>query len=321
MKKNYLKKQPKVAIIGVGFVGSSCAYAIALRQIASEIILIDVDTKRANSERLDIGQGIPFIGNIKITSGGYENCADCDVIIITAGLGRKPGESRLDLALKNMPIAKSIIDNIMKYYNGGVILVVSNPLDIVTYFIQKWSGLPKGRVVGTGTILDTSRFIYSLSNRFNVNVHNISASILGEHGDSQVPIWSRVQINGAHIDEYCKLSNISFSQSDKDEISNEVKTAGATVINGKGATYYAIATCVSEVVDSIIKDKNTVMTLSTVLNGEYGISDVALSIPSIINANGVQRHINYSLTPKEEALLIDSANQIKNFLNQMPDKA
>jgi L-lactate dehydrogenase len=316
---NYtFKKKSKVAIIGTGFVGASAAYAISMRHIVSEIVLIDVDAKRANSERLDISHGIPHMGYIKITAGTYENCADCDVIVITAGLGRKPGESRLDLGIKNMPIAKSIIGNIMKYYNGGVILVVSNPLDVITYFIQKWSGLPNGRVVGTGTLLDTSRFVSALSSRFGVNAASIHATILGEHGDSMVPIWSKVQIDECPINEYCELSGLPFTEDDKIAIGEKVKTAGARVINGKGATYFAIATCVCDAVDSIVKNKNTILPLSTILNGEYGISDVALSVPCVLNANGVERKICYSISDEEQALLNDSAKQIKDFIAQMP---
>lgn len=317
MCENLFKKKSKVAIIGAGFVGSSVAYAISMRQIVSEIVLIDVDLNKATGESLDIFHGIPFMGQIKIYAGTYEDCADCDVIVITAGLGRKPGETRLDLGRKNVPIAKSITENIMKFYNGGIILVVSNPLDVMTYFIQKWSGLPNGMVVGSGTILDTSRFISHLSNHFNVNVDNISASMLGEHGDSMVPIWSRVFINGCHIDEYCKLNDISFTDEDKEEMAVTVRTAGATVIKSKGATYYAIATCVCEIVDTIVKDKNTILTLSTIVDGEYGISDVALSLPCLINAKGVQKRFEYSLSEKEEKLFCESAQQIKNFLNEL----
>ena len=310
------KSKSKVAIIGAGFVGSSAAFAMAISQVVSELVIIDVNHEKAIGEAMDINHGLPFLGQMKIYAGDYSDCNDCDVIVITAGLGRKPGETRLDLANKNVPIAKEITANVMKYYTQGVILVVSNPLDILTYMIQKWSGLPNGMVFGTGTSLDSSRFRYLLSQKFNVDVNNIHGYIIGEHGDTQFPTWSVSNIGGKSINEYCNDGTGVFTEADKPIITQEVISAGALTIKNKGATYYAIAVVINSMVETILKNQNSIRTVSSIIEGNYGISDVALSLPSVIGANGVIRLLDVALDAEEERLLSYSADQIKDFLNQ-----
>ena len=310
------KSKSKVAIIGAGFVGSSAAYAMAISQVVSELVIIDVNREKAMGEAMDINHGLPFLGQMNIYAGDYSDCHDCDVIVVTAGLGRKPGETRLDLANKNVPIAKEITANIMKYYTQGVILVVSNPLDILTYMIQKWSGLPNGMVFGTGTSLDSSRFRYLLSKKFNVDVNNIHGYIIGEHGDTQFPAWSVTNIGGKKISDYCNDGSGVFNETDKPLITQEVITAGAQTIKYKGATYYAIAVVINSMVETILKNQNSIRTVSSILDGNYGVSDVALSLPSVIGANGVVRILDVALDETEEILLRYSADQIKEFLSQ-----
>lgn len=312
-----VKSKSKVAIIGAGFVGASTAFAMSLQQMATEVVLIDVNKEKAYGEALDINHGISFVGQMAVYSGDYSDVKDCDVIIITAGANRKPGETRLDLAKKNVSIAKEITANIMKHYNHGVILVVSNPVDILTYMITKWSGLPSGRVMGSGTVLDSSRFRYLLSKKLNVDVRNVHGYIIGEHGDSQLPAWSATHIAGQNIGEYAQTPGGIFTAEDKIAIAEEVKKAGAEIIKNKGATYYAIAITISAIVETLLKNQNTIRTVGSVINGNYGIEDVSLSLPSIVNSDGVQSIIPLVLSPEEEDALRASAESVKSVLNEV----
>lgn len=310
-------KNSKIAIIGTGFVGASISFAMALNQLATEVVLIDVNKQKAIGEALDISHGLPFIGQMSVYAGDYSDCKNCDVIIITAGLNRKPDESRIDLVKKNIGIAKEITTNIMKHYNYGVILVVSNPVDILTYMIQQWSGLPNGKVIGSGTVLDSSRFRYLLSKRLNVDVRNVHGYIIGEHGDSQLPAWSATHIAGKNICEYFQIPGSGIVEADMTLISEEVKQSGAEIIKNKGATYYAIAISVNTIVETVLKNQNTIRTISSVVNGQYGIYDVALSLPTVINANGVANILETKLSKEEETLLKKSAEQLKIILDEV----
>lgn len=312
-----IEGKPKIAIIGAGFVGASAAFAMSLNQLASEVVLIDANHQKAVGEAMDISHGLSFLGQMSIYAGGYSDCADCDIIIITAGISRKSGESRLDLTKKNVAIAKDIATNIMKYYTRGVILVVSNPVDILTYVIQKTTGLPNGRVLGTGTSLDSSRFRFLLSNKLKVDVRNVHGYIIGEHGDSQLPVWSATHIAGKNIEEYCKTPESGFTEEDKIQIANEVKAAGAEIIKNKGATYYAIAVTINTLVESLLKNQNTIRTVSSVINGAYGINDVALSLPSMINYNGVYDYLHLNLNAYELEALQKSAEHLKLMLKEI----
>ncbi len=314
-----LQGKSKIAIIGAGYVGAAIAYNVAINRTASEIVLIDVNNDKAMGEALDINHGLCHLGQMNIHAGDYSDCANCDAIVMTAGLNRKPGETRLDLANKNVPVAKSITENIMKYYNHGVIIVVANPADILTYLIQKWSGLPANLVFGTGTALDSARFRFYLAQKLNVDIQNIHGYIIGEHGDSQVPVWSATQVAGQSVDVYCKSLGISLTDADKLDIVTKTKNGGAEVIRLKGATYFAIAGIVENVIEAVIKDKNSIKTVASVLDGAYGIHDVALSLPSVINQKGVDGIIQYDLTPKEAAALQESARTLKAFIAQIPN--
>lgn len=309
----------KVAIIGAGNVGASIAFAMALQQYASEIVLIDEKKEKAVGEALDINHGLCFLGQMAVYSGDYSDISSCDVIIVTAGIGRKPGETRLDLAKKNVVIAKDITENVMKYYTHGVILVVSNPVDILTYKIQKWSGLPNGRVFGSGTVLDSARFRFSLAEKFNVDVKNVHGYIVGEHGDTQLPLWSATHIAGMNAEEYGNMHNSTFSNEDKELIKEDTKKAGSIIIKNKGATYYAIAVAVNTLVETLLKNQNTIRTVSSVIDGSYGINDVAISLPSLINSSGVERIVEFPITGEEEKMLKASADAIKSILDVVKD--
>ncbi|MHB1453157.1 MAG: L-lactate dehydrogenase [Saccharofermentanales bacterium] len=309
----------KIVIIGAGFVGSSTAFAVSLKQMVNEVVLVDVFKDKAEGEAMDINHGLSFLGQMSVYAGDYSDCADCDAIIITAGANRKPGESRIDLAKKNVAIAKEITMNVMKYYTRGVILVVSNPVDILTYKIQKWSGLPNGKVFGTGTMLDSSRFRYLISEKFGIDVRNVHGYIIGEHGESQLPLWSATHIAGKRITDYFDDPDFSFTDEDRESIVDDVKNAGANIISKKGATYYAIAVGISTILESLLKNQNTIRTVSSVMNGQYGISDVALSLPSMVNEFGVADIFDLKLTDEEQAALEYSASQLKVILEEVKD--
>jgi L-lactate dehydrogenase len=307
----------KVAIIGAGAVGSATAFAMSMQQACTELVLIDVNKDKARGEALDISHGLPFLGPMELYAGDYSDVKDCDLIIITAGIPRKPGETRLDLAKKNVMLGKSITQSVMEKYTTGNILVVSNPVDILTYMVTQWSGLPRNRVLGSGTVLDSARFRTLLSQKLDIDVRNVHGYIIGEHGDSQLPAWSATNIAGLSIDDYSKTTGISFTQADRIEIAEKTRFSGAEVISLKGATFNGIAVSVSTIARSLLKGENTIRTVGSVLNGEYGISDVATNVPSIIGADGIERVLELELEPQELRFLQNSAEQVKGILKEV----
>lgn len=309
----------KVAIIGAGFVGSSAAFAMSIKQNVNELVLIDVFKEKAEGEAMDISHGLPFLGQMKVWCGDYSDVADCDVIVITAGANRKPGETRIDLAKKNVAIAKGVTENVMKYYTKGVILVVANPIDILTYKIQKWSGLPVNKVIGTGTTLDSARFRQVIGARYDVDVSNVHGYIIGEHGDTQLPAWSTTHIAGINIADYSAMAGKPLTEEVKADIMSEVKTSGADIIKKKGATYYGIGITIATVVDSLLRNQNTIRPISSVMSGKYGISDVALSVPSIINADGLKSVLDVKYTDEELVGLKKSADALKAIIEEVKD--
>ena len=309
----------KVAIIGAGQVGSAVAYCAAIQQLCSELILIDIDEAKAEGEAMDIAHGLPFLGAMHIRSGSYADVVDCDLIIMTAGAARKPGETRLDLAAKNCRIAKSITKSIMQYYNGGVIMVVANPVDILTLKIQQWSGLPANKVVGSGTALDTIRFRYLLGQFLNVDVTNVHAYIVGEHGDTQFPLWSKVSIGGISLQEYLDCTDYKLDDAVKARITTETKTAGAEIIKRKGATFNGVAVSTCTIAKSILRDSNTIRTVGCVLEGEFGLRDIVLSVPAVLNKDGIEKVLAFELSGDEREALYASAGKMKEVLDQLKD--
>lgn len=309
------KTNSKVVVVGAGNVGSATAYAIAQQQLCGELVIVDVAADKAEGEALDIAHGMPFVGGMKVYSAGYEACKDADVIVITAGAGRKPGETRLDLANKNANIIKAVTGEIMKHYNGALILVISNPVDVITTLILKWSGLPADRVVGSGTILDTSRLRYVLGRHFGVEVMSVQAYVLGEHGDSQFVSWHLSNIAGVGIDEYAKMTKVDLGDSVKAQIEEEVRLGGANVIKRKGATNFGIAACVASVTKSLLGNFNTVYSVGSMFSGQYGISDIVLSTPTIVGGSGVVRQLECPLPAQELEKMNYSAEQIKSFVD------
>lgn len=313
------KHGSKVAIIGSGAVGSTIAYSMAIQQLCTELVLVDVNADKAKGEALDISHALPFLGQMDLYAGSYADLKDCDLIILTAGIPRKAGETRMDLAKKNVALGKEITKNVMEHYNSGNIVVVSNPCDILTYMVSKWSGLPKNRVLGSGTVLDSARFRTLLSQKLDIDVRNVHGYIIGEHGDTQLPAWSATNIAGLSIDDYARTTGISFTQADRAEIAERTRLGGAEVIKLKGATFYGIGVSVSTIAQSLLKGENTIRTVGSVLNGEYGITDVCTNVPTIIGANGIEKVLELELDPQELRFLQHSAEQVKAILNEVKD--
>ncbi|MBR3331722.1 MAG: L-lactate dehydrogenase [Mogibacterium sp.] len=304
----------KVAIIGAGFVGSSIAYALTIRNLANDIVLIDVNPKRAMGEAMDIQHGIPYMGRSSVRAGDYTDCKNCDLIIITAGRPRRPGETRLDMIADNIGIMRNVVEQIKPYYTHSVIMVVSNPVDIMTHKVAEWTGLPNGMVFGTGCILDTSRLVRSISDYIHINTEAIKCNIVGEHGDSQFAVWSRLTIAGMSMDDYCRNVGLEWGDWQKGLLNNKVRKMGATIIDAKGRTHYGIATCVCFLADAILNQRPSIAPVSSPLQGEYGIKGVSLSLPSIVGVRGIEHRLEETWSAEEVALLRKSAETLSSKL-------
>lgn len=308
----------KVVIVGAGAVGSTFAYALAQKSLADEIALIDVNHEYAEGQVLDLAHGLPYYPSVEIYVGKKEDYADAHVIVITAGAKQAPGESRLDLLQKNSRMIESLIDDIVSQDSQAVIVVTSNPVDVLTHVALKRSGWPKNRVIGSGTVLDSARFRYLLSQHCNVDVGNVHAYILGEHGDSEFAAWSMTNIGGVPIDEYCPLCDgCDDWDAHREEIVRQVRESAYHIINYKGATYFAIGMALTRIVGTILQDQRSVLTVSTLLEGEYGIEEVCLGIPCVVGKDGVHQVIEAKLDPEEQKLLQKSAATLQNALKEL----
>ncbi len=308
----------KIVIVGAGFVGATTAYAIMNWGLASEIVLVDINEKKAEGEAMDLSHGAAFVKPVKVRSGGYEECKDARIVIITAGANQEPGETRLDLVHKNTRVFKSIVPEIMKYTKDAILLVVTNPVDILTYVTKKLSGLPSSQVIGSGTVLDTSRFRYLLSEHCRVNPRNIHGYILGEHGDHEVTAWSLTTVAGVPFTDYCVFCGRQCNNEEfREEISRQVRNAAYEIIERKGATYYAVGLGVARIVESILRDENSILTVSTILEGQYGLENVALSLPVILGAEGIVRVLNLDLAPEEEKKLREIGELLQGIIKDL----
>ncbi|MBW2147613.1 MAG: L-lactate dehydrogenase [Deltaproteobacteria bacterium] len=304
----------KVAIIGAGMVGATFAYSLMIRGLASEIVLIDINAKRAEGEAMDINHAMPFASPAKIYAGTYKDCRDAALMVITAGAAQKSGESRLALAEKNVAIFKEIIPKIIQYNSQGIVIIVTNPVDILTYVTLKLSGLSSQRVMGSGAILDTARFRFEIGRKFEVSPRNVHAYIIGEHGDSELPVWSSATIAGVRIKDYCPLCGMEYHRSEMEEIFERVRTAAYDIIDRKGATYYAIALGLVQLAGGILRDENAVFTVSSLIQDFYGVNGVCLSVPSIVNRNGIRQVLKIPLDDSEMEKLKSSASVLKEIL-------
>jgi L-lactate dehydrogenase len=313
-------KERKVAIVGAGAVGSTFAYALAQTGIAEAIVLLDQNRELMKGQVLDLEHGFPFWPTISIREGSPADYHDAHVIVITAGAKQQPGESRLNLLKKNITIMEKIAIDINAQGSQAVIVVVSNPVDLLTYALSKKSGWPQGRVFGAGTFLDSARFRYLLSQHCGIDVHNVHAYILGEHGDSEFAPWSMAHIAGMPIDQYCLVCNKCYDlKKERKKIEDEVRDSAYHIIDYKGSTNFAIGLALVQIVAAIIRNQHSVLTVSTLLNGEYGIHDVCISIPCILSGRGVERIIEERLTDDELHALISSADVLRKTLKDVYD--
>jgi len=304
----------RVALIGTGFVGSSYAFALLNQGITEELVLIDLNKEKAEGDAMDLNHGLPFSpSRTKIWYGSYQDCGEADLIVITAGANQKPGETRLDLVEKNTRIFKGIVEEIMASGFDGIFLVATNPVDILTYAVWKFSGLPKERVIGSGTILDTARFRFLLGDYFDVDTRNVHAYIIGEHGDTELPVWSNADIAGTSISEWSK-NKPGFKQSDLEQLFLNVRDAAYHIIERKGATYYGIAMGLVRLTKAILRDENSVLTVSTYLDGQYGQNDIYIGVPAVVNRGGVRQVVELNLNEEERAKFENSVNVLKKTM-------
>ena len=310
----------KISIIGAGSVGATTANDLMIQGIASEIVLIDINTKKAKGEALDIYQGAAFGSPTIVRHGEYEDAVNSDIVIITSGLARKPGQSRLDLAQANVDILKDITPKIVAAAPNAIYIIVSNPVDVLTYVFHKISGLPENQIIGSGTILDTCRLQSTLAKKFRISPKNVHAHVYGEHGDSSFVPWSLVHIANNRVEQYCACApNLDAGDwdGDYDAIEQFVKTSGATIIQNKGATFYAVAMSVCHLCKCIYNGAGTALTVSTMMHGEDGVEDVCLSTLALVDRSGVRGKILNHLTAQEEEKFRASAAKLKEVIAQI----
>ena len=305
----------KVAVVGCGFVGSASAFALMQSGLFSEMVLIDVDNERAEGEALDIGHGMPLARPMKIYAGNYDDAADSAVIVVTAGANQKPGETRLDLVKKNVAIFKSIMPEFAKRSCKGVMLVVANPVDVLTYVAAKYSGFPAQRVIGSGTVLDTARLKYLLSEHLSVDSRSIHAFIIGEHGDSEFATWSSANVSGVPLYDFCKMRGHTHFDEASRKIEDSVRNSAYEIIKRKHATYYGIAMAVRRICEAVIRDEKSVLAVSSLMKDVYGVEDVALSMPAIVGKDGIEDVIPVRLSVEEQRKLRESAEVLKEVIN------
>lgn len=307
----------KAAVIGCGFVGSAIAFTLMQSRLFSEMVLLDVDFDKADGEAMDIAHGVPFAGQMKIYAGNYEDIADASIVIITAGANQKPDETRLDLVNKNVAVYKSIVPQIAKQGFGGILLVVSNPVDILTYAAVKLSGFPENKVIGSGTVLDTARLKYALSEHLGVDSRNLHSFIVGEHGDSEIAAWSSTNVSGIPLDDFCEMRGHFHHAEAMQQIAEDVKNSAYEIIAKKQATYYGIAMAVRRICESIVRDEKSILPVSAIMHGSYGIEGIALSMPAIVGVDGIQTHVPISLNESEIEALKRSAKTLKEIAAQL----
>lgn len=307
----------KVAIIGCGFVGSSSAFALMQSGIFSEMVLIDVDRNRAEGEALDISHGVPFASPMKIYAGDYSDLGDAAMVVVTAGAAQKPGETRLDLVNKNVAIFKSIIPQIRESGFSGVLLIVSNPVDVLTYAAVQMSGLPEAKVIGSGTVLDTARLRYMLGEHVDVDPRDVHAYVMGEHGDSELVAWSSATVAGVPLSEFCELHGHYQHREAEARIAEDVKNSAYTIIEKKHATYYGVAMAVRRICTAVMRDEDCVLPVSSLMVGEYGLSDLCISMPTIVGRNGVVARVPVSINDDEGKELQKSAAALKAIIEKV----
>lgn len=307
----------KCAIIGCGNVGATTAYSLMLSELFTEIVLIDIDKKRAKGEAEDISHGVPFNSPVAVYAGEYKDIADAGIVIITAGVSQKPGETRIDLVQRNTKVFTSIINNINSVKFDGIILVVTNPVDILTKVTIDLSGLSPSRILGSGTVLDTARLKQAMGDELGVDPRNIHTFVIGEHGDSELPVWSSANVSGIDISSYCNEVAKEYSALKFEKIFENIRDAAYEIIEAKGATYYAIAESVKRIVRAIVRDEHAILPVSALLTGQYGISDICLGMPCVIGSNGIEEILEIPLNKSEKDNLMRSASILHSTVRNL----
>lgn len=303
----------KCAVIGCGFVGASIAFSLIQEEMFSELVLIDINQTKAEGEAMDLSHGLPFVHPMKIYAGTYADLADCFLIIITAGAGQRPGETRLELVRKNVEIFRDMIPQITAVTQDARLLIVSNPVDVMTYAAWKLSGYPPEHVIGSGTVLDTARLKYLLGAHLGVDSRSVHAFIIGEHGDSELAVWSSANISGVDLDSFCDICGACDGET-LHRLYEDVRTSAYKVIEKKGATYYAIALAVTRIARAIVREEHSVLPVSAYVNGHYGVSDVYFGVPSIVGAEGVEKVLDIPLDDSEQQQLEHSVQTLKDVI-------
>ena len=307
----------KAAIIGCGFVGSSIAFSLMQRGLYSELVLIDANRDKAQGEAMDLSHGLPYTASMRIYAGTYDDVADCAMVILTAGANQKPGETRLDLIGKNVAILKTIIPELTSRRFQGILLVVSNPVDVLTYAAWRLSGLSPRQVIGSGTVLDTARLKYLLGEYLGVDSRNVHAAVIGEHGDSELAVWSSANISSLDLAHFCQLRGKENYPAQLEQIYREVRDSAYEIIARKGATYYGIAMAVARIAECIVKNESAMLPISVVLDGQYGLRELCMSIPTIVGQGGAETVLEIPLAPKEREALLASARQLTSVIRQL----
>lgn len=305
----------KAAVIGCGFVGSACAFSLIQRGLFSELVLIDANRDKAEGEAMDLSHGLPYIAAMDVYAGTYDDLSDCALIVITAGANQKPGQTRLELIGQNVNILNAIIPQITARPFEGILLIVSNPVDVLTYAAFRISGYPAHRVLGSGTVLDSARLKYLLGEHLNVDSRGIHAVIIGEHGDSELAVWSGANVSGVPLDDFCEMRGHTSHREAEQRIYEDVRDSAYEIIKRKGATYYGIAMAVGRIAACIVRDEHAILPISVALEGEYGLDHLALSIPSIVGKNGLEKVLEIPLDRTERAALDNSAGQLREVIS------
>jgi L-lactate dehydrogenase len=311
------KRTSKVGLIGTGMVGASFAYSLMQHNLANELILIDADHARAEGEAMDLNHGLPFVRPMHIAAGDYNDIADAEIIVITAGANQRPGETRLDLLQKNASVFRDIVPKIDAVNKDAIIVVATNPVDILTHISAEIIGMDSGRVIGSGTVLDTARFRYMLGDHYSVDPRSIHAYIVGEHGDSELPLWSLANIAGVRLSDFVGVSGQGYDVAALDSIFERTRTAAYEIIQRKKATYYAIGLGLLSIVEAVLRDQHTVMTVSSPMTGQYGVSDIAISLPTIVGRSGIEEVLNLRISDREVEAFQRSAQTLKERLAQI----
>lgn len=304
----------KCAIIGCGFVGASSAFSLMQSSLFSEMVLIDVNAERAEGEAMDLSHGLPFARPMEIHSGTYQDVTDCGLVMVTAGANQKPGETRLDLVKKNVGIFKQIIPEIVKHNTECILLIVSNPVDILTYTALKLSGFPTNRVIGSGTVLDTARLKYLIGRRFGVDSRSVHAFIIGEHGDSELAVWSSANISGVELNRFCEQNGSFNHRAALKELYEDVRDSAYEIIKKKGATYYGIAMSVRRIAECILRDERSILSVSSLIQGHYGLENLCMGVPTIVGSEGIEKIIDINLNGEEQLELMHSAEALKKVI-------